>query len=82
MTEFRTMAVAPFPIKCLRDKSWITMQTDDLLDLAHTFVRELLSMTDRRLFAYSEGEVCFMQCEELIIGRDAEVRVRTKCRCI
>ena len=25
------MAVAPFPIKCLRDKSWITMQTDDLL---------------------------------------------------
>lgn len=31
LTEFRTMAVAPFPIQCKRDGQWATLQTDDLL---------------------------------------------------
>jgi cation-transporting ATPase 13A1 len=31
LTEFRTMSVAPYPIQCLRDSKWTTVQTDDLL---------------------------------------------------
>ncbi|EKM53145.1 uncharacterized protein PHACADRAFT_163440 [Phanerochaete carnosa HHB-10118-sp] len=31
LTEFRTMAVAPFPINCKRDGKWETIQTDELL---------------------------------------------------
>ncbi|KIP05730.1 hypothetical protein PHLGIDRAFT_30782 [Phlebiopsis gigantea 11061_1 CR5-6] len=31
LTEFRTMAVAPFPIQCKRDGQWATLQTDELL---------------------------------------------------
>lgn len=31
LTEFRTMSVAPYPIQCLRDSKWITLQTDELL---------------------------------------------------
>lgn len=31
LTEFRTMAVAPFPIQCMRSGKWVTIQTDDLL---------------------------------------------------
>jgi len=31
LTEFRTMAVAPFPIQCMRGSKWITVQTDELL---------------------------------------------------
>ncbi|KAI0696646.1 endoplasmic reticulum Ca-transporting P-type ATPase [Cytidiella melzeri] len=31
LTEFRTMAVAPFPIQCRRNKKWTTLQTDELL---------------------------------------------------
>ncbi|KAI0732592.1 endoplasmic reticulum Ca-transporting P-type ATPase [Fomitopsis betulina] len=31
LTEFRTMAVTPYPIQCLRDKKWTTLQTDELL---------------------------------------------------
>lgn len=31
LTEFRTMSVAPYPIQCLRDSKWTTLQTDELL---------------------------------------------------
>ncbi|KAI0794848.1 endoplasmic reticulum Ca-transporting P-type ATPase [Abortiporus biennis] len=31
LTEFRTMAVAPYTIQCRRDNKWIKIQTDDLL---------------------------------------------------
>ncbi|KAH9942697.1 endoplasmic reticulum Ca-transporting P-type ATPase [Amylocystis lapponica] len=31
LTEFRTMSVAPFPIQCMRDSKWFTIQTDELL---------------------------------------------------
>ena len=31
LTEFRTMAVAPFPIQCVRGGKWVTIQTDELL---------------------------------------------------
>jgi len=31
LTEFRTMAVAPFPIQCMRGGEWVTIQTDELL---------------------------------------------------
>jgi len=31
LTEFRTMAVTPYPIQCLRDRKWIQIQTDHLL---------------------------------------------------
>ncbi|KAL4072457.1 hypothetical protein V8B97DRAFT_1959372 [Scleroderma yunnanense] len=31
LTEFRTMAVAPYPIRCLRDSEWVVLQTDELL---------------------------------------------------
>ena len=31
LTEFRTMAVTPYPIQCLRDNKWNTLQTDELL---------------------------------------------------
>lgn len=31
LTEFRTMSVAPYPIKCYRDESWVEVQTDKLL---------------------------------------------------
>ncbi|KAF8590671.1 endoplasmic reticulum Ca-transporting P-type ATPase [Ramaria rubella] len=31
LTEFRTMAVAPFPIQCRRDGKWSMVQTDELL---------------------------------------------------
>ncbi|KAG1719219.1 hypothetical protein EDB19DRAFT_727229 [Suillus lakei] len=31
LTEFRTMAVAPYPIQCYRDSEWITVQSDELL---------------------------------------------------
>lgn len=31
LTEFRTMSVAPYPIMCLRDSKWVTLQTDELL---------------------------------------------------
>ncbi|KAJ7705279.1 hypothetical protein B0H17DRAFT_973789 [Mycena rosella] len=31
LTEFRTMSVAPYPIKCYRDKKWQEVQTDQLL---------------------------------------------------
>ena len=31
LTEFRTMAVAPFPIQCQRDGKWVQIQTDELL---------------------------------------------------
>lgn len=31
LTEFRTMSVTPYPIKCKRDGKWTTMQTDELL---------------------------------------------------
>lgn len=31
LTEFRTMAVAPFPIQCMRSGQWVTIQTDELL---------------------------------------------------
>ncbi|KAG2119211.1 hypothetical protein DEU56DRAFT_837395 [Suillus clintonianus] len=31
LTEFRTMAVAPYPIQCYRDSKWVTVQSDELL---------------------------------------------------
>ncbi|KAF8137626.1 hypothetical protein EV363DRAFT_1254544 [Boletus edulis] len=31
LKEFRTMSVAPYPIQCLRDSKWMTLQTDELL---------------------------------------------------
>ncbi|PFH48590.1 hypothetical protein AMATHDRAFT_76662 [Amanita thiersii Skay4041] len=31
LTEFRTMSIAPFPIKCYRDSRWVEIQTDKLL---------------------------------------------------
>ncbi|OAX38565.1 hypothetical protein K503DRAFT_151206 [Rhizopogon vinicolor AM-OR11-026] len=31
LTEFRTMAVAPYPIQCYRQSKWITIQSDELL---------------------------------------------------
>ncbi|KAH7929975.1 hypothetical protein BV22DRAFT_1191634 [Leucogyrophana mollusca] len=31
LTEFRTMSVAPYPIHCLRDNKWVTIQSDELL---------------------------------------------------
>ena len=31
LTEFRTMSVAPYPIQCLRDDKWQTLQTDKVL---------------------------------------------------
>ena len=31
LTEFRTMAVAPFAIQCRRDKKWVTIQSDELV---------------------------------------------------
>ncbi|KAG6332982.1 hypothetical protein ID866_6110 [Astraeus odoratus] len=31
LTEFRTMSVTPYPIQCLRDSKWVTVQTDELL---------------------------------------------------
>ncbi|KAN0084090.1 hypothetical protein V8E55_007594 [Tylopilus felleus] len=31
LKEFRTMSVAPYPIQCLRDSKWTTLQTDELL---------------------------------------------------
>ncbi|KZP27754.1 hypothetical protein FIBSPDRAFT_780640 [Athelia psychrophila] len=31
LTEFRTMSVEPYPIQCLRDGKWSTVQTDQLL---------------------------------------------------
>ena len=31
LTEFRTMAVTPYPIQCLRDRQWIQIQTYHLL---------------------------------------------------
>ncbi|KAF8842460.1 endoplasmic reticulum Ca-transporting P-type ATPase [Paxillus ammoniavirescens] len=31
LTEFRTMSVTPYPIQCLRDSKWTTLQTDELL---------------------------------------------------
>ncbi|KAG9309968.1 hypothetical protein JVU11DRAFT_10001 [Chiua virens] len=31
LTEFRTMSVAPYPIQCLRNSKWTTLQTDELL---------------------------------------------------
>ncbi|KAG9049932.1 hypothetical protein FS837_008518 [Tulasnella sp. UAMH 9824] len=31
LQEFRTMSIAPYPIQCLRDKKWQTIQTDHLL---------------------------------------------------
>lgn len=31
LTEFRTMAVAPYPIRCMRGGKWVTIQTDELL---------------------------------------------------
>ncbi|OBZ78195.1 Manganese-transporting ATPase 4 [Grifola frondosa] len=31
LTEFRTMAVAPYPIQCMRDNKWTVIQTDELL---------------------------------------------------
>jgi manganese-transporting P-type ATPase len=31
LTEFRTMAVTPYPIQCLRAGKWVTVQTDELL---------------------------------------------------
>jgi len=31
LTEFRTMSVVPYPIKCYRDSKWIEVQTDKLL---------------------------------------------------
>ncbi|KAI0084671.1 endoplasmic reticulum Ca-transporting P-type ATPase [Irpex rosettiformis] len=31
LTEFRTMAVAPFPIHVKRDNKWVTLQTDELV---------------------------------------------------
>ena len=31
LTEFRTMSVAPYPIQCLRDGKWETIQTDKVL---------------------------------------------------
>lgn len=31
LTEFRTMAVAPYPIQCYRESKWITIQSDELL---------------------------------------------------
>ncbi|KAF5354144.1 hypothetical protein D9756_007291 [Leucocoprinus leucothites] len=31
LTEFRTMSVVPYPIRCYRDSKWIEIQTDKLL---------------------------------------------------
>ncbi|KAG8982427.1 hypothetical protein FRB90_006819, partial [Tulasnella sp. 427] len=31
LQEFRTMSIAPYPIQCLRDNKWQTVQTDHLL---------------------------------------------------
>ncbi|KZT06595.1 endoplasmic reticulum Ca-transporting P-type ATPase [Laetiporus sulphureus 93-53] len=31
LTEFRTMSVAPYPISCMRDDKWVTIQSDELL---------------------------------------------------
>ncbi|KII85628.1 hypothetical protein PLICRDRAFT_166290 [Plicaturopsis crispa FD-325 SS-3] len=31
LTEFRTMSVVPYAIKCLRDSKWTTIQSDELL---------------------------------------------------
>ncbi|KAG1795219.1 hypothetical protein EV424DRAFT_1475431 [Suillus variegatus] len=31
LTEFRTMAVAPYPIQCYRHSQWVTVQSDELL---------------------------------------------------
>ncbi|TFK37047.1 endoplasmic reticulum Ca-transporting P-type ATPase [Crucibulum laeve] len=31
LTEFRTMSIVPYPIKCYRDKKWVEIQTDKLL---------------------------------------------------
>jgi magnesium-transporting ATPase (P-type) len=31
LTEFRTMSVVPYPIRCYRDSEWREIQTDKLL---------------------------------------------------
>ena len=31
LKEFRTMSIVPYPIQCLRDSKWVTVQTDELL---------------------------------------------------
>lgn len=31
LTEFRTMAVAPYPIQCMRDGKWAIIQSDELV---------------------------------------------------
>lgn len=31
LTEFRTMSVVPYPIRCYRDSKWVEIQTDKLL---------------------------------------------------
>ena len=31
LTEFRTMAVAPYPIQCVRDGKWVSIQSDGLV---------------------------------------------------
>jgi manganese-transporting P-type ATPase len=31
LTEFRTMSVVPYPMQCLRDDKWRTLQTDKVL---------------------------------------------------
>lgn len=52
------------------------MRANNLLDLAHTFIRKLLGMANSRLLAYRESGIRLVEREELVVSGDALNQVR------